>query len=356
MKLANRNNLYLLSAICVYAILTAISLNFYYFWDNIQQISKEAHWFYFTDFSSILMSAPNSGSEIVATGYHPPLMGIMTAALWKVFGYKLWISHIFVFPWAILLIFNAYKIIIHFFSEKLAGLVLLIIVLESSLLTQFAIASPDFILFTAFIISLRAILDRNPYLLSIGIFFLCGINMRGVFVGAIMFLVNFYFVYLQSGKKVSIQSFFKTFLPYIPTLLILTAYFVYYFVNRGWFFTNSVANGHYSIPSGMGKVIKHLAEFIIRAAENGRIVIWFIGIYVAFKTMKSKSILSNQSKAILLFFLLLNGLYILFVFISQMPFSARYFLPQFFLLTILALSEFVKFIDARKIKFVFFVN
>ena len=353
MKLLNRNNIYLLLALSIYAILTVISMDFCYFWDNIQQISKEAHWFYFTDFNSLLMPAQNSGSEIVATGYHPPLMGIMTAALWKVFGYKLWVSHIFVFPWAILMIYNAYKIIGHFFSEKQIGWVLLIVVLESSLLTQFAIASPDFILFTAFIISLRAILERKPYLLSIGIFFLCCINMRGVFVGAIMFLVNSYFGYLQSGKKLSFRSFFKILLPYLPTLLILTAYFINYFVNRGWFFSNSEVNGHYSMPNGMGRIIKHLAEFIIRSAENGRIVIWFIGIYVAFKTIKSKAVLSIETKAFLLFFLLLTGLYFLFVFISQMPFSARYFMPQFFLLTILAVSEFVKLIDVRKIRLVF---
>ena len=81
----------------VYIALTIVCWNNCYFWDSIQQVSKEAHWFYQTNFRHLLMPAQNSGAEIVATGYHPPLMGIITAALWKVVGYGVWVSHAFVF-------------------------------------------------------------------------------------------------------------------------------------------------------------------------------------------------------------------------------------------------------------------
>ena len=89
MKLLNKSYIFFLISVIAYSLLTFICMNNGYFWDNIQQISKEAHWFYFTDFSSLLMPAQNSGAEIIATGYHPPLMGIMTAVLWKIFGYKI---------------------------------------------------------------------------------------------------------------------------------------------------------------------------------------------------------------------------------------------------------------------------
>src|ERR1035437_2270255 len=111
MKLPNKRDLFfLIPIVSIYFILTIISANSCYFWDNIQQISKEAHWYYLTDFKSLLMPAFNTGSEIVGTGYHPPLMGIMTAALWKVFGYELWVSHVFVFLWALILIYNVWKL------------------------------------------------------------------------------------------------------------------------------------------------------------------------------------------------------------------------------------------------------
>lgn len=349
MKFNNRYNIisqYII--VFIYALLTALCMNNCYFWDTIQQISREAHWFYLTDFHQFLMPAQNSGSEIVATGYHPPLMGIMTAALWKLFGYKIWVSHAFIFLWALVLIFNVWKIIKRLFPEKFAGWVLLITMLESTLLTQFSIASPDFILFTAFILSFRAILEDKKYLLSIGVFFLCCVNMRGIFVGAILLIVHFYYTYLQTGEKPDIRSIIKIILPYLPTLILLSGYFTYYFMERGWFFTNSTYNSHYALPGGIPRVIKHIAEFGLRSVENGRIIIWAFGIYVAYLTLKTKTKLAPEYKAILLFFILLTGLYVLFIFITQMPFSERYFMPQFFLLTLLALSGINTFLSEKK--------
>ena len=354
-RLNNKSNTLILILVgLIYALLTIISLNNCYFWDNIQQISKEAHWFYLTDFRSFLMPAPNSGSEMVATGYHPPLMGVMTAFLWKIFGYKLWVSHAFVLFWSAFLIYNVWKLIHLLFAEKFAGWVLLIVLLEPTILTQFSIASPDFILFTAFVISLRAVLEHKPKLLAIGVFFLCCINMRGIFVGGILFVVNCYFVY-STDNKFRFHSFFKTTLPYLPTLLLLLAYFSYYFIERGWFFSNSSYSEHYSLPGGIGRILKHLAEFGLRSIENGRIFMWLLGFYIAFLTFKSKLALLQQAKAILVFFFLLTGLYLVFIFITQMPFSARYFMPQFFMLTLLVLLGATKFFPNRKIISVFLI-
>lgn len=349
----NRSAYFIIPVMLVYVVLAIVSLNYCYFWDNIQQISKEAHWFYLTDFKSLLMPAQNSGAEIVATGYHPPLMGIMTAALWKVFGYELWVSHAFIFLWAVVLIYNLHKISQLLLPKKIAGWVLLIVMLEPTLLAQFSIASPDFILFTAFIISLRAVLEGKPLLLSIGIFFLCCINMRGIFVGVALFITHCYFNQLQSAIILKKSSFIKLILPYLPTLIVLSAYFVYYFQSRGWFFAESTPTDHYAVPNNIGRIIRHFAEFGLRSVENGRILIWFTGIYVAFRLWKSKKQSSATVKALILFFSLLTGLYILFIFITQMPFSARYFMPQFFLLTILVIMGVSTLFENKKATFIF---
>ena len=353
--LKNKSNIiFLIIILSVYVLLTIISLNNCFFWDNIQQISKEAHWYYMTDFKSLLIPT-DSGNEILATGYHPPLMGIMTAALWKVFGYKLWVSHVFIFLWAIILIYNVWKLVQSLFPENYVGWVLIILLIESSLLSQFAIGSPDFILFTAFVISLRALLENKTWILSIGLFFLCCINMRGIFVGTILLFVHFYFVYSQKEKKSDFHSLIKFSLPYLPTFILLTAYYIYYFSTNGWFFNGSANTVHYTIPQGTSRIIKHFAEFGLRSVENGRFIIWLTGIYIAFVTFRSKLKLSIKEKSLLLFLILLLGLYILFIFITQMPFSSRYFMPQFFLLSILTLLGIIKFLDKRKIKLVFLI-
>jgi len=356
MKIENKSNLiFLFLIVLVYTGLTLLCVNHCYFWDNIQQITKEAHWFYLTDFSSLLMPGQNSGSEIVATGYHPPLMGMMTALLWKTIGYKLWVSHIFIFGWALLLIYNVWKLLTKLLPDNCVGWVLLIVLLEPTLLTQFAIASPDFILFAAFTIAFRAVLERKSLLLAIGVIFSCGINMRGIFAGAILFIVHSYYTYLLSGTKFNIRSLMRIILPYLPTLILLAAYFIYYLIGRGWFFADSTSNVHYSLPGGITRTGKHLAEFGIRSVENGRIAIWITGIVVAYATMKAKKSLSAEYRSTLLFFGLLTGLYLLFVFITQMPFSGRYFMPQFFLLTLLALKGARQFYCEKKMRILFIV-
>jgi len=138
--------LFIFFIISIYTLLTIVCWNHCYFWDNIQQISKEAHWFYQNNFSSLIIPIHSSSDEIVPTGYHPPLMGIMTAALWKIFGYHLWVSHFFVFCWFFILLYQTIKLLQLIFPQKYASGALIIVLLEATVLTQFAIASPDFII------------------------------------------------------------------------------------------------------------------------------------------------------------------------------------------------------------------
>jgi len=332
----------------IYAVLGVLCLNNCYFWDTIQQISKEAHGYYQTGFSSLLPPATDSGNGVVATGYHPPLMGIVTAALWKIFGYRLWVSHAFTMLWAVVLVCNVWKLLIRFFSDRMAGWVLLIVMLEPTVLTQFAIASPDFILLTAFIVALRGVLEHKPRLLALGLIVLCAVNMRGIFAGAGLFVAQIYYTRLQAPKAFSRRSVLDTLLPYLPALVLIGVYFGYYFAVRGWFFTHAAAGEHYSLPSSIGAVVKHLAEYGLRSVENGRIVLWLMAVYVAFHLAKRIKTLSAEFKAVLLLFVLLAGLYLLLGCVTRMPFSARYFMPQFFLLTVLVLKGLTEIVTGRK--------
>lgn len=348
MNLKNTTNIFIVVLLLAYTLLTIVCINNPYFWDTIQQVSKEGHWFYINNFSSLIAPAYNSNIELANTGYHPPLIGIITAFLWKTVGLHLWVSHVFVFLWLLVLIFNTVKIGRLFLSEKHVGFFLLVALLEPTVLTQFAIASPDFILLTAFVLSIRAVLERKYVLLSLSVFILCSINMRGIFIGALLFFCHTTFVLLQTNSKLRIKTIISILKCYLPTFFILLLYFGYYFKINGWFFSQSTENSHYSLPTNFVTIAKHLGEFVLRSIENGRIIMWGLLIFTAYLAFKTKSTLSQNTKFILLFFLLLNGLYFTFVFISQMPFSARYFMPQFFLLTILVFWGIEKFFSTQK--------
>ena len=101
MKSSNKTNfLFFGLAFLTYCILSVICWNHVYFWDNIQLTSIEAHWYYLTDFKYLIIpkSAPNLG--LYGTG-GPPLLPFVTAVLWKIVGYKVWVSHALISLFAI---------------------------------------------------------------------------------------------------------------------------------------------------------------------------------------------------------------------------------------------------------------
>jgi hypothetical protein len=355
MKINYKSNLATLAYIIVtYLIITLLSLNNCYFWDNISYTAVKSDWIYSNLFKSTL-NIDILKQTLEMSGFYPPTIGIMTAMLWSVFGRYLWVSHAFIFLWSIILAYNSLKLIQHLFPLKNVSWILLITLFEATVISQLSIAGLDLILLTAFIISLRAIFDRNKLMLSIGIFFLCTIQIRGLFVGVILLVSDNYFQYLSNNNKYSIKTFFTTILPYLPSFLIISIYVAFYF----WAYipnnNSSILNSHYSIPNNFLRIIKHFLEFGLRSVENGRIIIWIIAFYVAYKGIKNRSNQSPKSATLLLLFLLISAVYLIFIFTTQMPFSDRYFMPQFFVLTLLSFIELSKYMNDKKLRFVFVI-
>jgi hypothetical protein len=85
-------------------------------------------------------------------------------------------------------------------------------------------------------------------------------------------------------------------------------------------------------------------------AENGRFVIWLLASYLIFAILKNKIRLSGEEKMLGLFFVLITGLYLLFAFITRMPFSARYFMLHFYVLSLLVLRLLANKWSDKKLK------
>lgn len=333
-----KKNAFPIIAVLVFAVLTFISWDYCFFWDTIQQTTKEAHWFYLQNFSKFLMPQYTSGSEIVGTGCHPPLMGIMTALLWKAFGYKLYVLHCFAFLWAVILIYNLQLLVSKYVEKQYQGWLLLILVLEPTILSQFVIASPDFILFSAFVWAFRSILEKQKLSTAIAIFFVCCINMRGSFVGIALFIGTIYFNYLET-KKLGLKQSIISISPFIPTILILLVYYIYYILNKGWFFHIIHNNDYHAPPQNALIIIKHIFEFILRSAENGRFLIWIMAFILISNMLRIRAKFTDIQKISLVIFSIIIGIYIVLVFATQLAFSSRYFSAYFLILTLITFSS-----------------
>ncbi|MDR3129117.1 MAG: hypothetical protein LBU03_02575 [Tannerellaceae bacterium] len=227
--------------------------------------------------------------------------------------------------------------------------------MESTILTQVVMASPDIVLLTASVIALRAVFQRKPVWLAISLIFLCSTNMRGVFTGFMLFFSHIYFDLKVTNhrQKYDLKKFLRLLLPYIPVFLLLLAYFLYYFSHNAWFFSEEGASNyseHYSLPEDVSMIMKHFAEFAFRFVENGRFLISLIALCLLIAILKKKWSLSEEEKTLGLFFFLMTGLFLLFVFITRMPFNPRYFMLHFLILSLLTLKLLINRWKDRKIK------
>jgi hypothetical protein len=350
-------HLFILLVVLIYTIIIVKSVNCCYFWDNVQQTSKEAYWYYDNNFSSFLPPGFSEGSEIVGTGCHPPLMGIMTAFLWKIFGKYLWVSHIFIAFWAFCLVYNTFRLLKHLVQMEIVCYLLPVLLLDSTILSQISIASPDIILLASLILSIRAVLENRRFLLTVSSIFLVLINGRGAVTGGIFFI--FYIIYQKAveRKNISAGMIFNSLIPFLPAFLLAGFYYIYYIINNGWFFNNpdSPWAGAGQRPEGFLGILKNIAAFCLRLGENGRFIIYIMGIValtVLIKRRKLKATMSGLNLSLAWLFFLLLMFFLYFVVTTTSAMTSRYYMGMFFVFNILIFRLLPGIISINKIKII----
>jgi hypothetical protein len=347
-----RDNWILFFVCAAYLILAVLTLNNCYFWDNVQQTSKEAYWFYTHNFSSLMLPSFSDGGEIVSTGYHPPLTGILTALLWKVFGMHVWVSHVFILIWALLLAYNTFRLLKHLLPASLVALVMLVPLFDSTVLSQIAMASPDIILLSAFVMSLRFIIEKKTGLLALSLIFLGLVNGRGMFAIAILYIFNVVEALFTDNEKFTINTLIKRALPFIPVASLLIAYFITYFSSNGWFLTDprSPWAGGWKSPEGIGEYVKNFIAFCLRILENGRFVIWIATLWCIAILIRSRQMLKGREFSLAVLAFLFLVLYLYFAMTTKIAISSRYNMPFTFAVTVLTFIILSRLISTQKVR------
>jgi hypothetical protein len=181
--------------------------------------------------------------------------------------------------------------------------------------------------------------------------------MRGLFAGIIVFGASQYYHYSLSDKENRVRLFFQKSVPFAFTFSLLIIYYIFYFMHQGWFFSHQEPTGHYALPNNANRIIKHILEFGLRCVENGRFIIWIFTAILLIKLIRKKIRLNQNEKFLFINFIGIFCLYFIFIFISQMPFSARYFMPFFIIQTILCFSLVIqKSIKKKLVYFTIFLT
>jgi hypothetical protein len=317
-----------------------ISLNNCYFWDNIRQTSVEAHWFMKNGLQGIFTLPEAGDSSLARTGYHPPLVGLMTAMLWKIFGYSLAVSHIFTGLWALGLVYFTFRITGKFLPPEIAATAIAVMLLDSTILAQTAIASPDIILLTCFMAAVYAVTDRKNVLLAVALLLMVLVNGRGMISAAAIFLFSVIHRPALEGERHGWQSVAVKIIPFVPAFLIIAAYYTIFIAGNGGVMpANSTEWGEgWLPPEGLTGLLKNFAAFMLRILENGRFIIFLIAAVLIFRMRWAgftRFLADRFNRALLAVFISLATVFLLFALSTRLVISSRYYMGMMLIFTIL---------------------
>lgn len=299
-----------------------------FFWDTIQLGSEHSNYFYENGYSSFLPDSIDSG--------HIPAFGAYLSVIWKIFGRTLLVSHLAMLPFVLGIIWQTRRLAVKFIDKRYIDWAVLLIILDTTLLAQMTLVSPDVILMFLFITAMNSLLERRTLILSISVALMFLVSMRGMMISLCILIIDIANnVDFKTGIKVSLASVFQRITVYFPAFLIFVIYSLLHYHSKGWigFHANSPWADSFSSVSFL-TVIRNILVYIWRILDFGRIGVWAVCIILFFKyrdKIRSEKKIKYLFFMFCIFFLILpiNMLW------AKNLLAHRYLLPIYFLFSIM---------------------
>jgi hypothetical protein len=326
----NLNSIPLIFSYLTVSFLVYNSLENGFFWDTVQLASEHANFYYSNNFSFFLLpTGIDSG--------HIPTFGIYIAVLWKIFGKSLLVSHLGILPFALGIVFELEKIIRKFIDINYIGIVTFLIVLDSTILSQVSLVSPDIPLTFFFLLTLNSIFENKKKLVTIGVIFLFLTSMRGMMIGFCLFLFESINLYSKEDNfKNYIKSSFLNSLKYIPALLIFLIFNSYHYYKKGWigFHDNSPWKECFESVDLKG-FFKNIIIYGWRIVDFGRIGVIIL---LLFGLIKLNFKLSEKQKQIFILVIIFTLIFPLNMIWAKNLLAHRYLIPIYLLISFFTAS------------------
>ncbi|MBN2350873.1 MAG: hypothetical protein JXJ22_18695 [Bacteroidales bacterium] len=323
-EITKKEIIHLFPFFVLFIILIISVLQHSFFWDKDILESKQAYWYLNNGFSIIPPAELDAG--------HPPLMGLVLAFLWKLFGKNLAVGHLLMLPFALGITWQMYRFLKFLFQESdWIYTALLLILLDTSLLTQMVVVSGDLILVFFFFLSLNSILSQKKFILALSMVGLGLISMRGMLSCAIIGIFHLYYTFLFKKDKLNFSNLTEIIISYIPAFVLSLAYLIYHYSVRGWItFDPEDSNwaGCYERVDING-FIRNIFILIWRLVDFGRLGLWLIGFYFLIKFFHNKIMPDRNIKLLLVLFLISLVVYSPGMLFYKVLSAHRYILPVY---------------------------
>lgn len=250
-----------------YMVLLIVTQSNGLFYDTTQFAGDVPNWYYFNNFSTIVLP------DLFDSG-HPPGFGLYLAALWKLFGRTLEVSH-----WAMLpfLFLNAYQtvrfahILFPNANRKAWGLSILLLT-QTTLLAQSTLVSPDVIVYGAGLWMLNSVFRKDNTGLSLAVILVACISTRGMSIAFILFFVKWLYDFRTANTTV-LTTGFKALLPFLAGGLVGAGYMLFHYQLKGWVVPTAGTPWGYAFEkvSGM-ELLKHQVVLLVRIVDLGNVL------------------------------------------------------------------------------------
>lgn len=329
--------IFYLVAFATYIFLLWYSIDFCYFGDNVQQIAVEAKWIYGDGTSSLLRSLPIAAESYPCSGYQMPTVGFTTAILWRIFGCHLWVSHAYMFLWAIVFIIAVKYIVNAAFDSIYSNLIGWILIFQPCVVSQFMVASPDFILLATFALAFYAIGDHKPWIFCFALLALSIVSLRGLFMALCMAGPAIYYTAVRLDN--SFSAAFRTIgRMCLPALFVSIVYYTYYFIVRD--FPDVSA-----FPDGFWAILNNLKSLAINIIGSGRALLWILTILIVAFAIWRQTKQTLFERTMMIFTQQTIVIYVFLTLLTTIVFSERFFMPMTFALTFFVLSYVVRWLE-----------
>jgi len=310
-------------------IIFAFSFDNGMFWDNVLFTSKMGNYLLDNNiFNFILPDELDPG--------HPPTLGFLLAIFWKIFGHKLWVSHLLMIPFTVGLFYQVFQLVNFYVKSNLLSFLGLILVFaDPTLATQLVIVNPEIIQLFLFFLVINSILKSNYYLKVFALFFLSIISLRSMILCGGVFLFEFLNIIIIEKKR--IKSFFnlRLIISYLIGSIPGLFFIANHYFRKGWILShpNSPWLEDHQFTS-FYEFFRNIIVLVQRFNDFGRIFI-FIFIFISFIKFRKK-LFNKTTKQLLL--LAISSVFIIssISLIRTNAFGHRYFLPFYIVITLLA--------------------
>lgn len=293
-KIQNRLCLYFCWIIVLFLVLLTRHNSF--FWDTVQLASKHASYYYSSHFSSLLL--PND----MDSG-HIPTFGIYIALSWEIFERSLVVSHLAMLPFALGIVWQAYKLCSKFIPEQFIGLALILIIADPSLLSQMTLVSPDVCLVFFFFWGMNAVLENNKLALAFAILFLFLTSMRGMMVSVCLLGLDLTLnINWKTAAKNITNFLLQRSLIYWPAVAVFAAFSSYHYYQTGWigYHKDSPWAESFERVDDFRSLLFNVGLYGWRLLDYGRFGCWIL--FFILLALYGKQMAKSQKIKLLLFF------------------------------------------------------